>query len=129
MATAPETIDDLLALLKPIGGATAKKMFGEYCIYLDDKPVALVCDDCLYVKVTEPGRAMGKNIAESPPYSGAKPHLEYPIDSWGNGRHLCELLRATHAALPAKAARKAVSKSTARNVKPAATSKPRKPKK
>lgn len=129
MATAPETIDDLLALLKPLGGATAKKMFGEYCIYLDDKPVALVCDDCLYVKVTEPGRALAKAAAESPPYPGAKPHLEYPIDSWGNGRHLCELLRATHAALPAKKAPKAASKPAAGNAKPATIRKPRKPKK
>lgn len=123
MATTTETIDDLLALLKPLGGVTAKKMFGEYCIYLDDKPVGLVCDDCLYVKVTEPGRAMGKDIAESPPYPGAKPHLEYLIDSWGNGRQLCELLRATHAALPAKAARKAVKKSASKKVKPATSGK------
>ncbi len=129
MATAPETVDDLLALLKPLGGATAKKMFGEYCIYFNDKPVALVCDDCLYVKVTEPGRALEKHSAESAPYPGAKPHLEYPIDSWGNGRHLCELLRATHAALPAKAARKAVAKPTAKDAKPATKAVPRKRKK
>lgn len=110
MATAPETIADLLARLKPLGGVTAKKMFGEYAVSLDDKAVALVCDDCLYVKPTEPGRAMAKDIAESPPYPGAKPHLEYPIDSWGDGRHLCELLRVTHAALPAGKAPKTAGK-------------------
>ncbi len=127
MATAPETIDDLLALLKPLGGVTAKKMFGEYCVYLDDKPVGLVCDDCLYVKVTEPGRAMRKNISESPPYPGAKPHLEYPIDSWGNGRHLCEVLRATYAALPMKKERNDLSKSGNRTGKSSTSTKSRKP--
>lgn len=128
MATAPETIDELVALLKPLSGVTTKKMFGEYCVYLDDQPVGLVCDDCLYVKVTEPGRAMCKSISESPPYPGAKPHLEYPIDSWGNGRHLCELLRATHAALPAKTVRQTAKKSGGKKVKSAASGKSRKPK-
>lgn len=29
---------------------TAKKMFGDYCLYCDGKVVGLICDDYLYLK-------------------------------------------------------------------------------
>ena len=29
---------------------TYKKMFGEYMVYVNAKPVLLVCDNCVYVK-------------------------------------------------------------------------------
>lgn len=145
MATAQETIDDLLALLKPLGAVSAKKMFGEYCLYRHATPIALVCDDCLYIKPTPAGKTLCADFGEAPPYPGAKPHIEYPIDAWGNGQHLCEVLRATHEALPlrkpstttksssiaAKATKKKASRSrsrpTASQTKPA-KAKPRKTK-
>lgn len=37
------------------GDIRFRKMFGEYGIYCNDKIVALVCDDQLFVKVTEAG--------------------------------------------------------------------------
>ena len=27
-----------------------KKMFGEYMVYANEKPIFLVCDNCVYVK-------------------------------------------------------------------------------
>ncbi|MCW1359845.1 competence protein TfoX [Campylobacter sp. CCS1377] len=29
---------------------SARKMFGEYCVYIDTKPAFLICDDVLYIK-------------------------------------------------------------------------------
>lgn len=29
---------------------SAKKMFGSYCIYMDKRPMFLLCDDVLYIK-------------------------------------------------------------------------------
>ena len=43
MATRQETINFLLDQIE--GAARARKMFGEYAFYLDEKVVALVCDD------------------------------------------------------------------------------------
>lgn len=100
MATRQDTVDDLLHLLAGLGGVAARKMFGEYCLYLNDKPVGLVCDDTLYVKPTAAGRELAPDAPEGPPYPGAKPHLTFPPDTWGDGRDLCALLRATFAALP-----------------------------
>ncbi len=49
-----------------------RKMFGEYAVYCDGKVVALVCDNQLFVKPTEGGRAYIGQITEAPPYPGAK---------------------------------------------------------
>lgn len=43
-------------------------MFGEYCLYLDAKPVALLCNDQLYVKPTDAGRALLARVAEGFPF-------------------------------------------------------------
>lgn len=47
MATRAETIPPIL---EAIPGASARKMFGEYGLYLDGRVVALICDDTLYLK-------------------------------------------------------------------------------
>lgn len=57
------------------GRVSFKKMFGEYAIYLENKVVALVCDNQLFVKPTKAGRALLQTIVEEPPYSGAKNHF------------------------------------------------------
>ncbi|PZV18848.1 MAG: competence protein TfoX [Pseudanabaena sp.] len=57
------------------GQVSFKKMFGEYAIYFDEKVVALVCDNQLFIKPTASGRSMIGNIVEVPPYPGAKPHF------------------------------------------------------
>ncbi|MBA4067538.1 MAG: competence protein TfoX [Isosphaera sp.] len=100
MASRQPTVDRLLDLLAGAGRVTARKMFGEYCVYLDGKPVALVCDGTLYVKPTAAGRELVPDAAEASPYPGAKPHLAFPPDRWADGEALCRLVRATFAELP-----------------------------
>jgi TfoX/Sxy family transcriptional regulator of competence genes len=51
---------------------TYKKMFGEYAVYVDGKVVGFVCDNQLFVKPTVLGKQLVGNIAEAPPYPGAK---------------------------------------------------------
>ncbi len=95
MASQPSTVEALLDCLSAAGPATARKMFGEYCIYLDGKPVGLVCDDKLFVKPTAAGRALAPDAPEEPPYLGAKPHLMIPPDGWADRAALCRLVQAT----------------------------------
>lgn len=52
-----------------------KKMFGEYVLYYKKKVVALICDNQLFIKPTEKGRAFIKNPVEKPPYPGAKQYF------------------------------------------------------
>ena len=50
-----------------------RKMFGEYALYCNEKVVALICDNKLFVKQTNAGRTfLGENIVEAPAYQGAK---------------------------------------------------------
>lgn len=100
MATSQETVDDLLGQLAGAGRVTARKMFGEYCVYLDGKPVALVCDDRFYLKPTAAGRELLPDAEEGPPYPGAKPHLVVPREDWADTGAMARLLRATFDALP-----------------------------
>ena len=79
----------------------AKKMFGEYALYLDDKLFALVCDDTLFVKPTEATQALTAGLDQAPPYPGAKPSFLVPADRCSDTAWLSELARATADALPA----------------------------
>lgn len=81
------------------GVMTSKRMFGEYGIYCDGKIVALFCDNQLFVKPTEGGRAYIKNPIEAPPYPGAKMYflIEDKIEDqdW-----VSELIRLTAQEVP-----------------------------
>ncbi|MDR2837082.1 MAG: TfoX/Sxy family protein [Azonexus sp.] len=100
MATSQATIDFLLDQLAGLGNVTAKKMFGEYCLYLAGKPVALVCDDQLYLKPTKAGRSMLQQAIEAAPYPGAKPHLLITADFWEDRDWLSQLIQVTNNELP-----------------------------
>ena len=50
-----EHIERLLEKLAPLD-VVAKPMFGEYGLYFKGKNFGLVCDNTLFIKVTEPGR-------------------------------------------------------------------------
>ena len=102
MASDPKTVDFILDQLAAGGAeATAKKMFGEYGLYLDGKMVAMVCDDRLFVKGTDAGRAFTGPIEEAPPYPQAKPHPLIDADRWDDGDWLAALFRVTADSLPA----------------------------
>ena len=53
-----------------------KKLFGEYALYLDEKVVAFVCDNSVYIKPSLAVTALAPDLPLGPPYPGAK---DYPI--------------------------------------------------
>ena len=76
-----------------------RKMFGEYALYSKGKVVALVCDNQLFVKPTEAGRAFIGDVVEAPPYPGAR--LSFLIeDKIDDGEWLTELITLTEKELP-----------------------------
>lgn len=82
------------------GQVSFKRMFGEYAIYCDEKVVALVCDNQLFVKPTAGGRSMIGSAIEAPPYPGAKPH--FLIREQLDDRHwMSNLIQLTARELPA----------------------------
>ena len=102
MATQPAAIETLLDQLRGAGKLTSRRMFGEYCLYLDGITVALVCRDLLFVKPTIPGRLLDLASDEVSPFPGIRPYLLIDLDSLDDSAHraaVCELLRVTAEAL------------------------------
>lgn len=76
-----------------------KRMFGEFGLYSDGKFFGMICDNRLFIKPTEPGRAFIGDVVEAPPYPGAR--LSFLIeDQIENGEWLSELIEITARALP-----------------------------
>lgn len=50
----------------------SKRMFGEYALYLNGKVVAFVCDNKLFLKPTQAGRALLGSPTEAPAYPGSR---------------------------------------------------------
>jgi TfoX/Sxy family transcriptional regulator of competence genes len=75
MATSAATISHLLDLLSAAGDLSARKMFGEYGLYLDGTIVAFICDDTLFLKPTPGALALLPGVEQGPCYPGSKPYL------------------------------------------------------
>lgn len=124
MSTRPETLGFLLDQLGELPGLRTRRMFGEYCVYVDGKPVGFVCDDQLYVKPTAAGQALLPEPVWGKFYDKARPHLLLTADRWDDRALLRALLLATADALPAPKPPKPPSspqtRAAARKRKPAA---------
>jgi TfoX/Sxy family transcriptional regulator of competence genes len=84
--------------LRGAGEISSKRMFGEAAVYYEEKVVGLVCDNQLFVKATEPGRAKIGVPIEAPPFPGASDwFLMADLD---DPEFLAELIRTTADALP-----------------------------
>ncbi len=106
MATKQVFVDFVMSQIENAGEVEAKKMFGEYGLYVNGKMVGLVCDDRLFIKPTVSGRDYIRNVVEMPPSEGAKPSflIEEKIEdrNW-----LSELIRISLKELsPPKAKKK-----------------------
>ena len=75
-------------------------MFGEYCLCVAGKPVALVCDEQLFLKPTDPARALISTVVESAPYPAAKSHLLITADLREDRDWLSKLVEVTANELP-----------------------------
>jgi DNA transformation protein and related proteins len=100
MASTQSTVDFIVDQISKAGKVSSRKMFGEYAIYCDGKVVALVCDDQLYVKPTDRGRAHIGEVELAPPYPGAKDYFLISGEYWDDADWLSELIAITAPELP-----------------------------
>lgn len=100
MSSQHTTADFILEQIATAGVVRARKMFGEYGIYCDEKFVAVICDDEFYVKPTEAGRAFIGKPDETPPYPGAKKWFRIPGERWDDSEWMGELVALTARTLP-----------------------------
>ena len=81
MATTNEYIEYVCEQIKGIGQIRYKKMFGEFMIYVNEKPVIVVCNNIPFVKKLECIEDIMQNAEIGFPYKGAKEHYVLDIDN------------------------------------------------
>lgn len=100
MATKQSIVDFLMDQLAEAGAVSARKMFGDYGVFLSGKMIAIIGNDRLFFKPTEQGRKLISSIIEEIPYPGAKPYFLIPEEHWDDREWLAELAKATASELP-----------------------------
>jgi DNA transformation protein len=93
-------MDYLLDILSDSRQVTSRRMFGEYCVYYAGRPVGLVCNDQLFLKPTDAGKRLMKQLDEDAPFPGARPHLRITADDWDDRSWTNQIVRATYDSLP-----------------------------
>lgn len=97
MACSDEYIEFLCSQLEGVGVIRTRKMFGDYCIYVDEKPVLLACDEITYIKKHESIAEMMKDAELGYPYDGAKEHYILDIEHTDKAK---EVIKALYPYLP-----------------------------
>ena len=75
------------------GEIAVRKMMGDYCIYCNGVLFGLICDNNLYVKVTEAGEAVLEEVELRQPYEGAKDY--FYVGNVDDRDYLEDIIKAT----------------------------------
>lgn len=81
MSTTPEYIEFVCEQIQNTGTVRCRKMFGEYMVYINDKPIFLVCDNTVYVKKLPDIKELMSGASCGIPYEGAKEHYILDIEN------------------------------------------------
>lgn len=80
MASNIEFIKFISSQLEGLGYVRYQKMFGDYMIYLDEKPIILVCDNIAYIKRLPELSDLMSDAESGIPYEGAKEHYILDVE-------------------------------------------------
>lgn len=81
MATTAEYIEYVMDQMHDFDGVRSRKMFGEYMVYINDKPILLVCDNTVMVKKLPAIKELMKDAECAFPYDGAREHYILDLES------------------------------------------------
>ena len=96
MPNSPQTLE---FVEDQLGGLDIRigKMFGEAALYCDTKVVGFICDDTLFLKITE---IEIEGTEPGHPYPGSKPYHAVHGDLLENREWLMDVVQATADVLP-----------------------------
>lgn len=92
MATTQDFIEYVYDQIDERWNKRYRKMFGEYMVYINEKPVLLVCDNTVYVKQLDCIKGLIKEESMGFPYKGAKEHYITDIDDKEKLNEIIEIL-------------------------------------
>lgn len=81
MATSADFMEFVCEQVKDCGSIRHRKMFGEYMVYVNDKPIFLVCDNTVFVKIRSELDELMHCAEKGFPYDGAKEHYILDIEN------------------------------------------------
>jgi uncharacterized protein YdhG (YjbR/CyaY superfamily)/TfoX/Sxy family transcriptional regulator of competence genes len=108
LSTSLEYVEFVTESVASCGDVRYRKMFGEYMVYVNDKPLVLVCDDTAFVKILPCLDTLMKHAERAFPYSpekypGVKEHYVLNIEDRSlTERVIAELERVTPLPKPKK---------------------------
>ncbi len=92
MASSLDFIEYVCEQISGVGVVRYRKMFGEYMVYVNDKPILLICDNMVFVKILDCISDQMKEAEKGFPYDGAKEHYVLDIDNAEFSKEIITLL-------------------------------------
>jgi TfoX/Sxy family transcriptional regulator of competence genes len=99
MAQDKEFVGWIVDTLYPLN-VRSRAMFGAYMLYCDEKPVAIVGGEQLYIKRSDADSALFVDTELAPPYEGANDYHLVPEDLLRETEWMRHAIQATADALP-----------------------------
>lgn len=81
MATSVDYIEFVCEQLAGVGAVRCRKMFGEYMVYVNEKPLLLVCDNTVFVKILPELSGLMAGAETALPYEGGREHYILDIEN------------------------------------------------
>lgn len=92
MGTTIDFIEYICDQIAGVGEIRYKKLFGEYMVYVNGKPILLVCDNTVFVKVLPCLDETMREADRGFPYDGAKEHYVLDIDDAKSSKEVIAIL-------------------------------------
>lgn len=80
MSTTQDYIEYIFDQIDDSWNKRYKKMFGEYMVYINDKPLLLVCDNTVFIRKLECIKELIPQESTGFPYEGAREHFILDIE-------------------------------------------------
>jgi TfoX/Sxy family transcriptional regulator of competence genes len=100
VSTSKELVQEIVDRLAPLS-VRSRAMFGEYGLYCDEKIVALICNDTLFIKPSDVSSEFFSDASLAPPYQGAKDYYAVSTEWMDDDAWLRKVVQETADALPA----------------------------
>ena len=81
MATSIDFMNYICDQINGVGEIRYRKMFGEYLIYVNEKPLIVVCDNTAFIIKIDCIKELMEGAETGFPYKGAKEHYILDIDN------------------------------------------------
>ena len=92
MACTQDFIDFVCHQIEGIGEVRSRKMFGDWMVYVNEKPLLLCCDNIVYVKMLSDLDSLMTDAEVGTPYDGARSHYILDIEHTDHARQVVKLL-------------------------------------